>query len=104
MHMQIGIFEINRNLDAFAAKCRKQRLGDIEVQSVAELVQLTRTRRFNSGGEIPRIVPAEARFPERSQQILQRPEAKEVERLVGHFEPDLPILAFAARLRRDIAL
>ena len=79
MHVQIGVFEVERHLQALALHRREQRLADIQVQRVAEFVGLGRAAGLDAGSQIARIVRAEARFAERSEQILQRFEAEKIE-------------------------
>ena len=98
MDVQIGIFQIDRHLDALTPDRREQRLADIEVQRVAELILLRRAGRFDSGRQIARIVAPETRFSQRAEQIFQRLEAEEIERFVGDFEPRLPVFALPAAL------
>ena len=93
--VQVGVLHVERDLGALAADGGEQRLADVEVQRVAELVLLGGAGGLDAGGEVAGVVAAEARFAERAQQILQRLEAEEVERLVGDLELDLGVLAVA---------
>ena len=68
--------------------------GGVDVQRVAELVGLGRAAGFHAGGEVAGVVPARAAVAERPEQVAQRLEAEEVERLVGHLELHLLRLAF----------
>ena len=63
-----------------------ERGGGVEVERVAKFVALRRAVGLDAGGPMVRVVAAEARFAERSEQIAQRFEAQEVEALVGDFE------------------
>ncbi len=54
---------------------------------------LRRPGGFDAGGEIARIVAAEAGLAQRAEQILQGFEAEKVERLVGDLELDLLVRA-----------
>ena len=86
-------------LRALAADGGKQRLADIQVQRVAEFVLLRGAGGFDAGGQIARVVAAEAGFAERAEQVLERLESQKIERFVGDFELDLAVLA-VARARR----
>src|SRR5208283_1885228 len=63
-----------------------QRGGDVEVERVAELVGFRRSAGLDAGGLIARIMAAEAGFAQRTHQIAQRAEPKEVNSLAGDFE------------------
>ncbi len=95
VHVQVGIFQIERHLGAFAPDGGKERLADVEIQRVAELVALRGSGGLDAGGQIARIVAAEARLAERAEQVLERFEAEEIERFVGDLELDLGLLAAA---------
>ena len=60
VHAQIRVLHIERHLGALAANGGEQRFADIQVQHVAELVQLGGARGFNSGGQIASVVPPKA--------------------------------------------
>ena len=99
----------------------EDRAARIEVERVAELVRLRRAGRFDAGGQVARVVAAEAALAERAEQVAQRAVAEEVERLVGHLELDrrracspcpppvaarlpLALLGLEVRAARDVAL
>ena len=63
---------------------------------VAEFILLRRTGGFDAGGQIARVVPAEARFSQRAQKILQRFETEKIERFVGDLEARAGLPASAA--------
>src|SRR5579864_2076593 len=86
MHLQIGIFDVERQGEAFALNGAGERCGDVEVERVAELVGARSATRFNAGGEVAGIVASEAGLAERAEQIAQGFEAEEIETLVGNFE------------------
>ena len=91
MHVQIGIFQWNRNFEAFALDGRKQSLADVQVDRVAELVRLGSPAGFDASRQIARIVGAEARFPERTEQVLEGLESQKVNGFVGDLNIDLAI-------------
>ena len=91
---------LSGTLAPFAPDGREQRLADIQIQRVAELVLLRRARGLDAGRQVARVVPPEAGFAERAEQILQRLESEEVERLVGDFELHLGVLARRPRPAR----
>src|ERR1022692_2891275 len=62
-----------------------------------------RTRRLDASGQIARIVPPEAGFSQRSEQVLQRLETQKVERLIGDFEAHLAV-GTVARARHALLL
>ena len=64
----------------------QQRACRIEIQRVAELVRLRRTRRFDTSRLLARVVPAVAALAERSEQVAQRAITEEVQRLVRDLE------------------
>ncbi len=80
-----------RNLQAFALDGGEQRLADVQVQRVAEFVGLRGAAGFDAGCQIARIVRAEARFPERAEQILERLESEEVDGFVRDLNIHLAI-------------
>src|SRR6185437_849918 len=96
MDHQILIINVERDHRAagglLASKRVKQSFGNIQIQRVAEFVWLRRAARFDSGGEIARVVAAETAFPERGQQIAQSFESQEVDRFVGDFKSRIDVL------------
>ena len=60
--VQIGVLQIERHLGAFAPDGGEQRLADIQIQRVAELVLLGGAGGLDAGGQVARIVAAEARL------------------------------------------
>ena len=93
--VQVAVFHVERHFGALAPDGGKERLADIQVQRVAELVGLGRAGGLHAGGQVARIVAAEARFSERSEQVLERLEAQKIERLIGDFEARLAVAAIA---------
>ena len=86
MHLQIGVFNVERKREPFALNRTRKGRGDVEVQSVAKLVGLGRSAGFDAGREITRVMPSKARLAERAQQISQRLESEKVETLVGNLK------------------
>ena len=94
MHLQIGVFDVERQRKPLTLDCTRQRSRDVEIERIAEFVSLGRSAGFDAGRQIARIVPSKARFAQGSQQIPQRLEAQEIETLVGNFK--LGLLRFAS--------
>ena len=65
---------------------------------------LRRAAGFDSGGQVARVVRAEARLAQRAQQILQRLEAQEIDALVGDLDlhASLALAPAAALLRLGV--
>jgi hypothetical protein len=81
--------------------CRRR----VEIHRVAELVLLWRAARFDTGGQVTRVVTAGAAVPERPEQIAQRLVAQEIQRFVGDLELDpLAVLAVAGALGAALPL
>src|ERR1700691_3265175 len=104
MHLQVGIFDVERQREPFALDGAGERGRDVEVESVTELVRARSAAGFNSRGEVARIMASEAGLAERAEQVTQRLEAEEVEALIGDFKfclllilSDLPADAGGAR-------
>ena len=99
VHVQVFVFEIQRQLDAFALHGAEQSLADVQIHGVAEFVLFGRAGGLDAGGQIARIVRSEARVAQRPEQILQRLEAEKIDALVGDLDVDAAfLLAGAARL------
>ena len=62
VHVQVGVLQVERHLGALAPDRGEQRRADIEVQRVAELVALGRSAGLDAGGQVARVVAAEARL------------------------------------------
>ena len=73
-----------------------KRAADVHVERVAEFVVLRRAARFHARRQVARIVAPEAALSERGEKILQRFEAKEIERFVGDFEARFHIRSVSA--------
>ena len=95
---QIRIIEFDRKRRAVALHRVEERPADVHIQRVAEFVWLRAAARFHAGGQVARVVPAEAALAERGQQVLQRLEAQKIERLVGDFKTRLDIRLVPADL------
>ena len=50
MHVQVAILHVERHFGALAPDRRKQRLTDVQIERVAELILLRRSRRLDAGG------------------------------------------------------
>ena len=86
MDHQVGIIELDGHGRAVALDGIEKRSADVHVQRVAKFVLLRSAAGFDAGGEIARVVPAEAALSERGEQILERFESEKIERLVGDFK------------------
>ena len=64
VHVQVRIIHVQRDFGAFPPDRGEQRFADIQIQDVAEFVDLGCAGGFDAGGQIARIVPAEAGFTE----------------------------------------
>ena len=84
--LQVGIFDVERQREAFALDGAGERGGDVEVERVAELVGAGSAAGFDAGGEVAGVVASEAGFAKGAEQVAERFEAEEVEALVGDFE------------------
>ena len=89
MDLQVAVFDVERQVKPLTLDGAGERRSDVEVQGVAEFVGLRRAAGFDAGRGVAGIVPSEARFAERPQQIAQGAESQEVESLVGNFEARL---------------
>ncbi len=90
MHVQIGVFEIERDLQPFALHGARTASALTSRFSVSpNSYCFDAAAGFDAGRQIARIVRAEAGFAQRSEQILQRLEAQKVEGLVGDLDLDL---------------
>ena len=60
MHLQVGVFNIERHLQALTADGTLQSRSDIQVEGIAELVGAGGTAGFDAGGHIAGVMAAEA--------------------------------------------
>ena len=67
MHMQVAVFEVERQRNAFARDRRVQRRRRVQVDRVAELILLRGAAGLDSGSEMPSVMPTKARLPQRSE-------------------------------------
>ena len=87
MDVEVGVLDVERRIpldggaDALAGEDVVERGGDVEIEGVAELVELGRAVGFNAGGLVERVVAAEGGFAERAEQIAQGLVAEEVHAL-----------------------
>src|SRR5262249_37237055 len=86
MDLQVRVFDVERQLQPFPMDGARKRSCDVEIQRVAELVQLSRSTGLNAGRHVARIMASKTRFAERSQQITESLVAEEVEALVSDLE------------------
>src|ERR1043166_6708851 len=86
MILQVGVFNIQRQIQPLALNCTRWRRRDVEVERVAEFVVLRGATGFDSRGQIASVVPPETRLPQRTQQVPQCLEAQKVQTLVRNFE------------------
>jgi hypothetical protein len=68
---QVGIIELDGHLRAVAADGVEERGADVEIQRVAEFVGARDAAGFDAGGQLARVVAAEAALAERAEQILE---------------------------------
>ncbi len=71
MHLQVGIFDVKRQRQAFALDGAGERGRDVEIERIAEFIESRSAAGFDAGGQIARIVTAEAGLAQRSHQIAQ---------------------------------
>src|SRR6266404_4151667 len=81
MHLQVTVFNIDRQMQPFTLNGGRKRGRDVEVESVAKLIGLGGPAGFDSGGQVARVMAAKAGAAQRSQQVAQRLEAQEVQAL-----------------------
>jgi len=62
MHLEIGIFDVQWQFQAFALDGAGKRRGDVEVESIAEFVTPRGATGFNARRLIASVVPSEAGF------------------------------------------
>ena len=86
VNLQVGVFDVERQIEAFALDGAGESRGDVEVEGVAELVGFGGAAGFDAGGQVAGVVASEAGFAEGAEQVAQGFEAEEVEALVGDFE------------------
>src|ERR1700677_415470 len=86
MDLQIGVFDVERQREAFALDGAGERSGDVEIERVAELIGFRSPAGLDASGEVAGVVASEAGFAERAEQIAERFEAEEVEAFVGYFK------------------
>src|SRR4029077_10891766 len=91
MHLQVGVFNVQRQREAFALNGAGERGSDVEVERVPELVGLGGDTGFDAGGQVAGVVASEAGLAARAAQSTQWFEAEEVEALVSNFEFVLPL-------------
>ena len=93
MHLQIGVFNVQRQLQAFALDGAGERGGDVEVEGIAELVGPGCAAGLDPGGKVAGVMTSKTGFSQRAHQVAQGLEAEKVQTLVGNFE--LGLLGFA---------
>ena len=92
--VDVGVLDVERSMllaldgcaDALAREHAGQRGGDVEVECVAELIELRRAVGLNAGRFVARVMAAQRRAAERAEQLPQRLIPEEVHGLVCHFE------------------
>ena len=95
MHVKVGVIHVQGDLGSFASDSREQRFADIEIQRVAEFVLFRSAGGFNPGGQIARVMPAEAGLTQGTEQVFQSLESQKIERLVSDFKFDFGLGAAA---------
>src|SRR5918911_2925115 len=109
--MQVLVFQIERHAQTFALDGREQGRVDIQIDRIAELVELRGLRRLNAGGKVLRVVPPDGTLAETPQKISQRLVAQKIQpllrqpemdvarqRLTDFARPALPLLPRLSRL------
>src|ERR1051325_8276448 len=86
MHVEIFVFEIERNAKAFALNRRKQRRVHIKIDRVAEFVRLAGGFRLDAGGEMQSVVTPHRTLAQTAKQASQRLVPEKVETLLGNFK------------------
>src|SRR5215471_2170719 len=83
---EVLVADVDGHLGAVAAHGVEQGFADVEIESVAEFIRAGDAARFDAGGEIACVVPAEAAAAERAEQIAEGFKTEEVDGFVGDFE------------------
>ena len=86
VHQQVAVVDVERHLEAFAAKRGESVPLMSRFMRVAELVGLGLARGLHAGGQVARVVAAEGGLAQRAQQVAQGAEAQEVDALLGELE------------------
>ena len=60
MYLEVGVFEIERQLESFALNRARKGCRNIQIQSIAKFVALRGAAGLNSGGQIASVVPPKA--------------------------------------------
>src|ERR1700752_233940 len=89
MHLQVGVLDVERQVEPLALDCVRKRRGDVEIQRVAELIGFGRPAGFDAGREVAGVMAPETGFAQRTEQVAQRFETEKVQTLVGDFESRL---------------
>jgi hypothetical protein len=89
MHVEVSIFEIDRDGQTLSRDRGKERRVYIEIDRVTELILLRAERGFDAGVEIVSFVSSDRRFAETAEKFLQRFVTKKVEPLFRDFEFDV---------------
>src|SRR6266496_827599 len=79
MHLQVGVLDVQWQVQALALNGARQGRRDVEIECVAELILPRGAAGFDAGGHIARVVSPKAGFSERAEQVTQSLEAEEVE-------------------------
>jgi hypothetical protein len=83
---KVGVGHLDGDLRPFAAHGVEERFADVHIQRVAEFVASRDAAGFDAGGEVARVVAAEAAAAKRTEQILQGFESQKIDGFVGNFE------------------
>src|SRR5437867_3239456 len=86
VHHEVAVLEVDGDAEAFALERVGEGGVDVEVEGVAVLVGLARGLGFDAGGEVLRVVGAEARLADAPQEVLQGPVAEKVDAPLGEVE------------------
>src|SRR5213593_1737591 len=86
MYPEIAVFQVDGDAQPFPLDRVQQRGVDVQVQHVAILVLLARRFGLEARREVLGVVGAEARLPDRAEQVLEGAVAEEVDALVGEIE------------------
>ena len=90
MHVQVLVFQVQRNLEAFALNRRQQRRVHVKIDRIAEFVRFTGGFGFHACGEMQSIVAPNRTLAQTSEQIAQRFITEKIQPLLSDFKLDVP--------------
>src|ERR1700744_2722778 len=92
MHLQVAVFHVERQRDAFARDGGAERRHSIEVERVTKFIRPRSAAGFNAGSPGARVGMSIAWFAERTKPIAQGFETEESEALIGSLEAHLTLI------------